>query len=78
MKTGGRGPSVINARGFKGVLRFKEMPLKLFHSYYRTFSHDVRWAFKINRIAAMMVSQTSPVGVELFLGPVYIEVGDPR
>ena len=66
MKTDGRGPSAINVRGFRGGLRLKEMPLKLYQSY-RTFSHDVSLVFKNNKIAAMVVSQTSSVRAELFL-----------
>ena len=39
------------------------------HDRYRVFSHDVKAAIlvsKNNKTAAMLVSQTNPLGVELF------------
>ena len=43
--------------------------MTLAYAYYRVFSHDVMAAilvFQNNETVALLVSQTNPVGVELF------------
>ena len=51
------------------VCKLKTNPRTLLGYNYRVFSHDVTAAIFVsqnNEMAAMLVSQTSPVGVELF------------